>query len=57
MGNQPVDPKSSYSYEFTIGGKKYTGNLHDTALVVGDSVEVQYNSNHPGINRPCNPED
>ncbi|WP_157580911.1 hypothetical protein [Segetibacter koreensis] len=52
MGNQPVHPKFSYSYEFTISGKKYTGNSHDTTLTIGDTVEVEYDKDMPSINKP-----
>ena len=57
MGNQPVKPKFSYSYQFVINGKKYTGNAHDTSLKVGDSVEVEYNKEDPSINKPLNPKE
>jgi len=55
MGNQKAKPQFSYSYEFTVGGKKYTGNSHDIALRVGDTVEVEYDKEYPNINRPLNP--
>ena len=57
IGNQPVKPKFSYSYQFVINDKKYTGNSHDTALRVGDTVEVEYNKDHPSINKPLNPKE
>lgn len=57
MGNQPVKPNFSYSYQFVINGQKYTGNAHDTALRVGDTVEVEYNKDHPSINKPLNPKE
>ncbi len=56
MGNQPVNPKFSYSYQFTVRGELYTGNSHDTTLQVGDSVEVIYNRHYPNINRALNPQ-
>ncbi|CAN5369038.1 hypothetical protein BH09BAC6_BH09BAC6_30000 [soil metagenome] len=52
MGNQPVKPKFSYSYRFFVNGKNYTGNAHDPALKVGDTVEVEYNKEHPSFNGP-----
>lgn len=52
MGNQPVKPKFSYSYQFEVNGEKYTGNAHDTTLKIGDSVEIQYDKEHPSINKP-----
>ncbi|AMR32542.1 hypothetical protein A0256_20820 [Mucilaginibacter sp. PAMC 26640] len=57
MGNQPVAPKFSYSYQFVVKGEKYTGNAHDTSLKVGDTVEVEYNKEHPNINKPLNPKE
>lgn len=57
MGNQPVNPKFSYSYQFKIEGKKYTGNVHDNSLIVGDTIEVLYDRNNPNINKPLNPKD
>jgi len=57
MGNQPVDPKFSYSYQFVIKDKSYTGNAHDTTLKVGDTVEVEYNKYHPSINKPLHPKE
>lgn len=57
MGNQPVKPKFSYSYQFILNGQKYTGNAHDTTLRVGDWVEVEYNKDHPSINKPLNPKE
>jgi hypothetical protein len=55
MGNQPVDPKFSYSYSFKVNAMQYKGNSHDTTLRIGDTVEVVYNKDHPGINKPLNP--
>ena len=55
MGNQPVKPKFSYSYLFSVNGSEYTGNAHDTTLKIGDTVEVEYNKDRPGINRPAHP--
>ena len=57
MGNQPVKPGFSYSYQFVINGKKYTGNAHDTTLRIGDSVDVEYSKDHPSINKPLNPKE
>ena len=57
MGNQPVHPSFSYSYQFTVNGEKYTGNAHDTTLKLGDTVEVEYNREIPSINKPVNPKD
>jgi hypothetical protein len=57
MGNHPVDPLFTYSYKFTVGGKMYTGNSHDTTLRVGDTVEIEYNKEHPAINKPSHPKE
>lgn len=52
LPNQPVKSEFSYSYQFEINGKQYTGNSHNTGLKVRDSIEVEYNKEHPDINRP-----
>lgn len=52
MGNQPVKPKFSYSYQFNVNGKKFTGNAHDTTVEVGDTIEVEYYQKMPSINKP-----
>ena len=57
MGNQPVKPEFSYSYQFIINGKSYIGNAHDNSLLVGDTIEVQYDKNNPSMNRPLLPKD
>jgi len=57
MGNHPVDPLFTYSYKFIYNGKTYTGNSHDTALKVGDTVEIEYNKDHPDINKPLYPKE
>jgi FtsP/CotA-like multicopper oxidase with cupredoxin domain len=57
MGNQPVAPEFSYSYQFVVNGEKYTGNAHDTNLKIGDTVEVEYNKDHPNINKPLHPKE
>lgn len=57
MGNRPVKPKFSYSYLFTVNGKEYKGNAHDSKLTIGDTVEVKYNSDYPSINKPLHPKE
>ncbi len=57
MPNQPVKAEFSYSYQFMVKGEKYTGNSHYTTVKVGDSVEVEYNKDHPNINKPLNPKE
>lgn len=55
--NHPVSHIFSYSYQFEVNEEKYTGNAHDPALQIGDSVEVEYNKEHPGINKPLHPKE
>ncbi|WP_184544870.1 hypothetical protein [Mucilaginibacter sp. FT3.2] len=55
MPNQPVKPEFSYSYSFKVNGYLYKGNSHDISLKIGDTVEVEYNKDHPNINKPLNP--
>ena len=57
MGNQPVQPEFSYSYEFIVNGEKYTGNAHDITLSIGDTLDVEYNKEMPTINKPLNPKE
>lgn len=52
MGNSPVSHEYSFSYEFTVGGKHYEGNSHDSNLKIGDSVEVTYVKDSPELNKP-----
>src|SRR5579859_6794944 len=56
-GNEPVHPTFSYSYQFEVDSKKYIGNAHDPTLMVGDTVEVEYNKDHPGINKTLHPKE
>jgi hypothetical protein len=55
MGNQKVNPEFSYSYLFIVNGEKYKGNAHDISLQVGDTIDVEYDKKHPGINRTLHP--
>jgi len=57
MGNQPVDPKFSYSYSFIIDKKIYTGDSHDITLRIGDTIEIKYDKNRPSLNRPLYPKE
>ena len=57
MGNQPVDSQFSYSYSFKVNGEEFTGDAHNTTLKIGDSVEVEYNKDHPLINKPWHPKE
>jgi len=47
----------AYSYMFTISGKIYTNNSHDSNLKIGDSVEVEYVKNWPSLNKPLHPKE
>lgn len=55
MGNSPVSHEYSYSYTFTVNGKNYEGNSHDSNLKIGDSVEVEFVKNSPDLNKPLHP--
>lgn len=57
MGNQPVKPEFSYSYQFEVNGNNYEGNAHDKSLEVGDTISVVYNLEYPAINKPLNPKE
>jgi len=57
MPNHPVSHTFSYSYQFEVYGEKYTGNAHDPSLRIGDTVEVEYNKDHPSINKPLHPKE
>ncbi len=51
MGNSPVSHEYTYSYQFIVNGKAYTGNSHDSKLRIGDSVEIEYAKSAPSHNR------
>lgn len=53
--NNRVTSKFTYSYSFIIDGKTYEGNSHDTAVRIGDTVEIEYDKNHPTLNKPLHP--
>lgn len=50
MGNSPVSHKFSYSYQFEVNGKSYTGDTHDSQLDIGDTILVRYASDYPIFN-------
>jgi hypothetical protein len=50
FGNSPVNRQFSYSFEFTVGGKKYTGNTRDTKCRVGDIIRIKYVPTNPTFN-------
>lgn len=51
LPNQPVKSEFSYSYSFIVNGKQYKGNSHGITFKIGDSVWIEYNQDHPDINR------
>ena len=55
--HQNVHPEFSYSYQFEVRGKKYTGDSNDKELQIRDSVEVKYNKHFPSLNKPVHPKD
>ena len=57
LPNQPVSANFSYSYQFDVNGKKYTGNSHDETLKIGDTVDIEYNKDHPNINKSLHPKE
>jgi len=57
MPNQPVDAQFTYSYSFKVNGENYTGNSHDTSVRPGDTIEIEYNKDHPGINKALHPKE
>jgi len=55
MGNR--SERFAYSYQFLINGEKYTGDSHDENLKVGDTVQIEYDKNHPILNKPLHPKE
>ena len=55
-GHNPVTQSFSYSYEFTVNGKNFTGNSGDSRYSVGDSVNIEYAASNPQYNRPLKTE-
>jgi hypothetical protein len=50
FGNSPVSRQFSYSFEFTVGGKKYTGDTGDANCKVGDIIRIKYVPTNPTFN-------
>ncbi|NML64097.1 hypothetical protein HHL22_02660 [Hymenobacter sp. RP-2-7] len=50
FGNSPVSQEFSYSYEFVVDGKKYTGNTRDSKCRIGDIVKIKYVPTNPAFN-------
>ena len=40
----------TYSYQFVVNNKKYTGNSHDSKYRVGDAVKIKYAPTYPHFN-------
>ena len=49
--NDRVNSDYHYSYRFVVDGKTYEADSHDPALKVGDTVEIEYDKNHPDLNK------
>lgn len=47
----------SYSYSFTVNSKTYTGHSHNPVLIIGDTIEIEYDKNNPVFNKPLHPKD
>jgi hypothetical protein len=56
-GNSRVKFDFTYSYSFIMDGKKYKGDSHDQNVKIGDSIEVEYDKEHPSINKPLHPKE
>jgi hypothetical protein len=50
FGNSPVSRQFSYSFEFTVDGKRYTGDIGDANCRVGDTVRIKYVPANPTFN-------
>jgi hypothetical protein len=55
--NDRVNTDYHYSYRFVVDGKTYEDDSHNPALKVGDTVEVVYDKNHPGLNKLAHPKE
>ena len=53
-GNSPVSKTFSYSYEFSVEGKKYREDSKNEKLKIGDTVWVEYVSSYPKFSRMKN---
>jgi hypothetical protein len=49
--NDRVNADYHYSYRFVVDGKTYQNDSNDTSLKVGDSVKIEYDKNHPALNK------
>jgi hypothetical protein len=55
--NDRVNSDYHYSYSFVVDGKTYKGDSHDPTLKIGDTVEIEYDKNHPGLNKLLHPKE
>jgi hypothetical protein len=53
-GNSPVSQKFSYSYEFSVEGKKYREDSRNEKLRIGDSIIIEYVNSYPKFSRVKN---
>src|ERR1700727_3138941 len=49
--NDRVNSDYHYSYSFVVDGKTYQADSHNPALKIGDTVEIEYNKDHPDLNK------
>ena len=56
-GNSRVKLDFSYSYQFEINGKTYTGDSHDPSLKIGDTIEIEYVKDSPSLTKPLHPKE
>ncbi|QKG56253.1 hypothetical protein GKZ68_06110 [Hymenobacter sp. BRD128] len=50
FGNSPVSHDFSYSYQFAVDGKQYTGNSLNSKYAVGQIVKIKYVAGFPRFN-------
>jgi hypothetical protein len=50
LGNHNIRSRFTYSYEFVVKSKKYTGNSLDSKYRVGDAVKIKYAPTYPRFN-------
>lgn len=56
MGNSPVSHEYSYSYQFEVNGKTYTGDSKDSKFKPLDTILVKYVTENPALNEPVESE-
>ncbi|HEY2581804.1 MAG TPA: DUF3592 domain-containing protein [Mucilaginibacter sp.] len=55
--NNRAASEFTYSYSFTADGKTYEGDSHDHTVRIGDTVEIEYDKNHPSLNKLLHPKE